>query len=64
MREGRAEGPRFDDLQHALHTIDVEISRYETLLQSKPDRRLGIPGELTKLRSYRGEILDKLKTIP
>ncbi|HTA37515.1 MAG TPA: hypothetical protein VK760_00495, partial [Candidatus Acidoferrales bacterium] len=64
MTEGRAQSPRFEDLTHALHTIDVEIERYETILRSKPDRRLGIPNELTKLRSYRGEIIDKLKTIP
>ena len=33
-------------------------------LRSKPDRRLGIPSELSKLRAYRVEIMDKLKTIP
>ena len=64
MHEGRAESPRFDDLKHALHTIDVEIERYETILRSKPDRRLGIPNELSKLRAYRVEIIDKLKTMP
>ncbi len=64
MSEGRAESPRFEDLKHALHTIDVEIARYESILRSKPDRRLGIPKELSKLRTYRGEIIDKLKTIP
>jgi hypothetical protein len=64
VHEGRAESPRFDDLKHALHTIDVEIERYETILRSKPDRRLGIPSELSKLRAYRVEIIDKLKTIP
>jgi hypothetical protein len=64
VHEGRAESPRFDDLKHALHTIDVEIERYESILASKPDRRLGIPNELSKLRAYRVEIIDKLKTIP
>jgi hypothetical protein len=64
MTEGRTESPRFEDLKHALHTIDVEIERYENMLRSKPDRRLRIPDELSKLRTYRVEIIDKLKTIP
>jgi hypothetical protein len=64
MTEGRNESPRFEDLKHALHTIDVEIERYENMLRSKPDRRLRIPDELSKLRTYRVEIIDKLKTIP
>jgi hypothetical protein len=59
-----AAGPRFRDLQCALHTVDVEIGRYEAVLISTSERRLGIVPELQKLRMYRAEILDKLHTIP
>lgn len=63
MTEGRAAGSRFDDLKHALHTVEVEIDRYESILGSTPDK-LDLSSELSKLRSYRGEILEKLKTLP
>jgi hypothetical protein len=64
MNELRAGGTRFDDLKHALHTVEVEIERYESVLRSSPDRRLGLSAALSKLRTYRGEILVKLKTMP
>jgi hypothetical protein len=64
MNEGRAVGARFDDLQHALRTVEVEIDRYESVLRVAPDEKLGLTSELTKLRSYRGEIIEKLKTLP
>ena len=57
-------GLRSRDLQCALHTVEVEIGRYEAILLTTSERRLGIAPELQKLRIYRGEILDKLKTIP
>ena len=64
MNERRVESTRFDDLTHALHTIEVEIDRYESMLRSAPDSRLGISSEISKLQTYRGEILEKIKTLP
>jgi hypothetical protein len=55
--------PRFQDLSHALHAVDVEIERYETVVRSSPERRLGLVAELVKLRIYRSEILDKLRNL-
>ena len=60
LRDPIAAGPRFRDLKCALHTVEVEIGRYEAILSSTSERRLGIAPELQKLRIYRGEILDKL----
>jgi hypothetical protein len=64
MAENRAEGSRFDDLKHALHTVEVEIDRYESILRAMPDEPLGLSSEVSKLRTYRGEILEKIKTLP
>jgi hypothetical protein len=64
MTEVRAAGPRFEDLRHALRTVEVEIERYETVVRSTPERRLGLTAELAKLRMYRGEILAKIETLP
>lgn len=55
-----AAGLRFRDLHCALHAVEVEIGRYEVILASTSERRLGIAPELLKLRAYRAEILDKL----
>ena len=60
VNDAIAVGPRFRDLKCALHTVEVEIARYEGILTSTSERRLGIVPELEKLRSYRAEILDKL----
>ncbi len=60
LRDPIAAGARFRDLKCALHTVEVEIGRYEAMLLSTSERRLGIAPELQKLRVYRGEILDKL----
>jgi hypothetical protein len=57
-------GLRSRDLQCALHTVEVEIGRYEAALMSTSERRLGIAPELRKLRTYRSEILDKLEALP
>lgn len=59
-----AVGLRSRDLQCALHTVEVEIGRYEAVLMSTSERRLGIAPELRKLRTYRSEILDKLEALP
>ena len=57
-------GPRFRDLKCALRVVELEIRRYEAILQATSERRLGIVPELQKLRTYRAEIFDKLKTLP
>jgi hypothetical protein len=64
VRDPIAAGLRFRDLQCALHTVEVEIGRYEAILLSTSERRLGIAPELQKLRMYRAEILEKLHTLP
>jgi hypothetical protein len=56
-------GLRSRDLQCALHTVEVEIGRYEAVLMSTSERRLGIAPELRKLRTYRSEILEKLEAL-
>jgi hypothetical protein len=63
-RDPIAAGPRFQDLRHALHAVDVEIDRYESTLRATFERRLGLGSEIEKLRAYREEILEKLKAIP
>jgi hypothetical protein len=54
--------PRLRDLQCALHTVELEIFRYEAILMSTSERRLGIVPEFQKLLVYRAEILDKLSS--
>lgn len=63
VRDPIAAGPRSRDLKCALHVVEVEIGRYEAVLMSTSERRLGIAPELQKLHIYRAEILDKLNAI-
>ncbi len=63
VRDPIAAGLRIRDLNCALHAVEVEIGRYEAILITTSERRLGIAPELQKLRGYRAEILDKLDAI-
>jgi hypothetical protein len=53
--------PRFDELRRALRAVDIEIERYEDIVNSSPERRLDLGEELVKLRFDRSEILDQLR---
>jgi hypothetical protein len=52
--------PRRNDLEHALHTVEQEIQRYESILTDAPDQTPILSADLTRFKAYRQELQTKL----
>jgi hypothetical protein len=53
--------PRRNDLEHALHTVEQEIQRYETIITTNPAQSEVLAPDLKRFKTYREEIQAKLK---
>ena len=52
---------RINDLDHALHAVQMEIERYESLANADAALSLAIAPELQRFVEYRDEIEEKLE---